>query len=106
MNTLHVPTIGIIGYGYVGKAMYQFFKKNYHTIWYDPYIEHSSTKDEINACDLGVVCVMTSAKPDGSCDTSIVESTMEWLYEVGGHSWHSGCPASSRFYCFCCFCCF
>ena len=79
MNTLHVPTIGIIGYGYVGKAMYQFFKKNYHTIWYDPYIEHSSTKDEINACDLGVVCVMTSAKPDGSCDTSIVESTMEWL---------------------------
>lgn len=79
MNTSSTPRIGIIGYGYVGKSMYQFFKKHYHTIWYDPYIEHSCTKDEINECDLAIVCVMTAANPDGSCDTSIVESTIKWL---------------------------
>ena len=79
MNSTRAPTVGIIGYGYVGKAMYQFFKQKYHTVWYDPYMEQSCTKDEINACDLGVVCVMTAANPDGSCDTSIVENTMKWL---------------------------
>lgn len=72
--------IGIIGYGYVGKAMAAFFKKKYDVCFYDPYIEGSSTKEEVNKCDLGVVCVFTPQDPiTGKCDTSILESTMEWL---------------------------
>lgn len=72
--------IGIVGYGYVGKAMHAFFNSRYqHTIFYDPYITGSHSKEDINACDLAVVCVMTPQGVDGSCDTAIVEDTVAWL---------------------------
>lgn len=71
--------IGIVGYGYVGKAMFEYFRTHYDVIYYDPYVAGSCTKEEINACDLGVVCVFTPSKEDGECDVSIVEYTMEWL---------------------------
>lgn len=72
--------IGIIGYGYVGRAMFEFFKTRYTTIFYDPYVDGSHSKEDINTCDLGVVCVMTPQDPStGACDTSIVEETIDWL---------------------------
>ncbi len=71
--------VGIIGYGYVGKAMYEFFKDHYDTYIYDPYVENTHTKDQINECDLGVVCVPTPMSANGSCDTSIVEEVVGWL---------------------------
>lgn len=72
--------IGIIGYGYVGKAMYDFFTIKYNTIWYDPYISDSSTKEDINTCNLAVICVPTPTNlSDGSCDTSIIDNIIEWL---------------------------
>jgi UDPglucose 6-dehydrogenase len=75
----HQPKIGIVGYGYVGKAMFNFFQKKYTTVFFDPFVEGSCTKDEINTCDMALVCVFTPQAPDGSCDTSIVEATIEWL---------------------------
>ena len=60
--------IGIVGYGYVGKAVYEYFKTHYRVMFYDPYVEGSVTKEEINQCDLGVVCVFTPSKPNGDCD--------------------------------------
>lgn len=71
--------IGIVGYGYVGKAMFEYFKTHYEVIYYDPYVSGSSTQEEINKCDLGVVCVFTPSKENGECDVSIVESTIAWL---------------------------
>jgi UDPglucose 6-dehydrogenase len=71
--------IGIIGYGYVGKAFHSFFKNHYDVLIYDPLYTSSSTKEEINKCNLAVVCVPTPEKEDGSCDTSIVEETIGWL---------------------------
>lgn len=72
--------VAIVGYGYVGKAMYDFFNKRYDVIFYDPFVEGSCTKDDVNKCDLAVVCVNTPSNPDdGSCDTSIVESVVEWV---------------------------
>ena len=71
--------IGIVGYGYVGKAMYNYFKGHYETIFYDPFIEGSCTKEEINECNLAVVCVFTPTGEDGKCDTSIVEEVIEWI---------------------------
>jgi UDPglucose 6-dehydrogenase len=71
--------IGIVGYGYVGKAMYEYFKTHFDVIFYDPYVAGSCTKDEINKCTLGVVCVFTPSKENGDCDISIVESTIDWL---------------------------
>jgi len=71
--------IGIVGYGYVGKAMYEFFKDHYDVYIYDPHVDHSHTKEQVNLCDLGVVCVPTPMSEDGSCDTSIVEEVIGWL---------------------------
>ena len=42
--------IGIVGYGYVGKAFYSFFKDHYETVIHDPAYIMSVTKEEINKC--------------------------------------------------------
>jgi nucleotide sugar dehydrogenase len=91
--------VGIVGYGYVGKAMYNFFKDNYETFVYD--VEFSrkdkgydyllqnksdgltidviASKDKINECDLAVICVPTPMNEDGTCDISIVEDVVSWV---------------------------
>lgn len=77
--------IGIVGFGYVGKAMRHFFEGHYEVCIYDlnPQSGDTSstfaTKEEINRCDLGVVCVPTPALSSGKCDLSAVKQTMEWL---------------------------
>jgi len=71
--------IGIIGLGYVGTAMYDFFKDHYDVVFYDPGKKGSCSKEYINTCNLGVVCVPTPMAGDGSCDLSIVEDTINWL---------------------------
>ncbi|HEC65552.1 MAG TPA: hypothetical protein ENI23_09670, partial [bacterium] len=37
------------------------------------------TKDEVNECDLAIVCVPTPSREDGSCDTTIIEEVVSWL---------------------------
>jgi UDPglucose 6-dehydrogenase len=92
--------IAIIGYGYVGKAMEQFFKDHYEIVVYDPYVNFGkgargndpraitrpnlssglqAKKNEVNKCYASFVCVPTPRSEDGSCDVSIVEETLEWL---------------------------
>lgn len=71
--------VGIVGHGYVGKAFERYFQDNFEVIWYDPFQEGGATEEQINDCDLAVVCVPTNMNPDGSCDTSIVEDVMSWL---------------------------
>ena len=69
--------IAVIGYkGYVGKAVVNFFQDHYEVIGHE---KGDTNFDEVNACDLGVVCVPTPMKEDGSCDTSIVEEVISWL---------------------------
>ncbi len=67
--------IGIIGLGHVGKAMQNLFT---NAIIYDEPL-HIGSREEINMCDVAFVCVPTPSKADGSCDTSIVESVIDWL---------------------------
>ena len=71
--------IGIVGYGYVGRAVCDFFKDHYETIFFDPHVEGSATKEELNACGLAVVSVPTPAGGDGCADLSVIHETMEWL---------------------------
>ena len=79
--------IGIVGYGYVGKAMARLFEKNYQVLVYDtsPDIKVVSEKhkivgqEEINKCDLGVICVPTPRGEYGECDISYGEAALEWL---------------------------
>lgn len=68
--------LGIIGYGHVGKQIKELFEKESPVI-HDPYLGYS-TQDQINKCEIAVVCVPTEMKPDGSCDTSIVEEVVKW----------------------------
>jgi UDPglucose 6-dehydrogenase len=69
--------IGIVGYGFVGKAMKRMFPD---AVVYDPFVkELATTKSDINACHVAFVCVPTNMAADGSCDTSIVEETLRWL---------------------------
>jgi UDPglucose 6-dehydrogenase len=68
---MKVAIIG--GTGYVGKAYAKLFADAYI------YSRNVGTREEVNKCDLSIVCVPTPMKEDGSCNTSIVEDTVAWL---------------------------
>ena len=68
-------TVGIVGYGHVGNCMKQLFPDA--VIYDEP--KGIGTRREINECDFAFVCVPTPMAEDGHCDTSIVESVLEWL---------------------------
>lgn len=74
--------IAIIGYGYVGKAFAKLVRDHHEVLIYDPQYE-SVSKEEINQCDLGVICVPTPMDKTKEfpypCDTSLVEETVSWL---------------------------
>lgn len=89
--------IAIIGFGYVGKAMFEFFYRHYDCTVYDPKIKEALNSwkmpypgqyanrftdcnlDWVNECDLAVICVPTPMKEDGRCDTSMVHGTVKFL---------------------------
>lgn len=78
------PTVGIIGFGHSAEATDHFFSHAYETVIADPQkmknrSEWSDAKRRVNSCDLGVVCVPTPAREDGSCDLDLVEQTIGWL---------------------------
>lgn len=67
--------IGIVGYGHVGKHTHKLFKD---AIIYDNHLNMGS-RNEINLCDTVFICVPTPMSTNGSCDTSIVESVIQWV---------------------------
>lgn len=86
--------IGIVGYGYVGKAMFDFFNSHYNVLVYDinppvrsryggtdkvEYYDFVATKEQINECDVVLVCLPTPSLENGRCDTSIVEEAVDWI---------------------------
>lgn len=79
-------SIGIIGYGFVGKAVGQLSVVRGLKV-YDPNIEEfSSMEDQINAynCDIVFINVPTNLK-DGNLDTSILESCFTMYKELNKH---------------------
>src|SRR3990167_1297251 len=70
-NRMRIAIIG--GTGYVGRAYAKLFFNSYL------YSRSVGTKEEVNKCDLAIVCLPTPMKEDGSCDTSIVEEVIGWL---------------------------
>ncbi len=63
----------IIGNGYVGKSMVKLFEDHYLV----SIKEIDDNYDDVNQCDLAVVCVPTLTSKDGSCDTSVVEKVIK-----------------------------
>lgn len=86
-------TVAIIGHGYVGQAVEKLMETHYSLVIYDPKFEarrtdyseqdkitlYGATKEDVNECDLAVVCVPTPQNEDGSCDSSILKETLEWV---------------------------
>jgi len=80
--------VGIVGFGYVGKALASFFQDHFDVLAYDPHVDvtgeefynvKKATKNEINTCNLVVVAVPTPMAQDASVDLSIVNETLGWL---------------------------
>jgi UDPglucose 6-dehydrogenase len=75
--------IGIVGFGVVGKSIYNFMNsiiKDSVCILYDPMLGlNSSSKDEVNNCKFTLICVPTPVTEDGHCNTSIVEECVNWI---------------------------
>ena len=72
--------IGIVGQGFVGKALKVGFEKHYEIETYDKFIESKSTcdlADLVAKCKVIFVCVPTPMGEDGSCHTDIVESVVK-----------------------------
>lgn len=71
--------IGIIGYGVVGSAVGTAFEQAGCDLEiYDPRL---GFENEVRGCDAVFVCVPSPSKPDGSCDTTMLEMALEMLVE-------------------------
>ena len=83
--------IGIIGFGYVGKAMDSVLSPHYKVRTYDTNGNGSSTKveDVIKKSEVIFVCVPTPMKKDGSCDTSIVEKVIKDINRIAKGKWYN-----------------
>ncbi|MCX5673894.1 MAG: hypothetical protein NTX87_02700 [Planctomycetota bacterium] len=71
------PKAGVVGAGVVGTAMQKLCGPE--TVVYDTRPGASQDKKAINACDVVFICVPSPMRPDGSCDTSIVEEAVAWV---------------------------
>lgn len=76
--------IGIIGQGFVGNAIYQKFKDYYEINTYDlDSSKCNSSEQETLDNDIVFVCLPTPMNSDGSCNVSLVESTIKRCSEFG-----------------------
>lgn len=70
------PSIGIVGFGFVGKSMKQLFGDDAVTC---DVADGDAGRQRINACDVVFISVPTPVSDDGSCNTSIVEECVGWI---------------------------
>lgn len=82
--------VGVVGYGVVGQGIHRLLGDDVKAV-YDPFVEEVQPftrfpvgrhKENFADLELIVVSVMTKSLEDGSCDTSIVESSLDWIFEV------------------------
>lgn len=73
-------TIGIVGKGFVGGAMYENFKDVFNVLVWDTDAEKRNVdtfEKFVEQSDMVFVCVPTPMKESGECDTSIVEKVVQ-----------------------------
>ncbi|MBC8395962.1 MAG: UDP-glucose/GDP-mannose dehydrogenase family protein [Flavobacteriales bacterium] len=78
-------SIGIIGQGFVGNAIYQKFKNYYNVKTYDikGIIHCNSSEEETLDNEIVFICLPTPMNKDGSCHTGIVEAAIERVVKFG-----------------------
>lgn len=67
--------IAIVGVGWVGKSMYRIFPD---AVLYDE-PQGIGTREDVNECDIALVCVPTPSLPHGECDLSIIRDVVSWI---------------------------
>lgn len=78
-----METVGIIGLGFVGNAVYESYKDSFvNSIIVDPAKGWTYTYQDLKPCTAVFVCVPSPQGDDGSCDTSILESVLKDLKSV------------------------
>jgi UDPglucose 6-dehydrogenase len=78
-------TVGIVGRGFVGGAMYANFKDVFNTIVWDTDKSKRTVdtfREFVENSDIIFICVPTPSKEDGSCDTSIVGSVIDDIAQI------------------------
>ena len=82
-----IKTVGVIGQGFVGRALKEEFSQYYAINTYDKFLDgictHGSIVSLCEASDVVFVCVPTPMKKDGSCDISIVEQVCSETVAAG-----------------------
>ena len=68
----------IIGYGFVGKAVFNAFKKKHDLVIVDPQYTTNEIKYHHDA-DCAIVCVPTPALENGGCDSKILNEVLDQI---------------------------
>lgn len=76
-----MKNIGVIGYGFVGSAVAEGFKKVANVLVYDKYKNLDEFEMVVNKSEIIFVCVPTPQKPNGDIDLSIMDEVMFKLSE-------------------------
>ncbi|GIW68608.1 MAG: hypothetical protein KatS3mg100_102 [Candidatus Parcubacteria bacterium] len=82
--------VGVVGYGYVGKAVARFFAERFVVAVYDPYVRKLppdtpqgvrkvASLKALKEALVSVVCVPTPQREDGAAEVSIVEEVVRTL---------------------------
>lgn len=87
-----MKNIGIIGQGFVGTAIREGLKNFYKIETYDKFKTESSTCESLRELmllsEVIFVCLPTPMKRDGSCDTSIIEGTIQEMDRLATQGVH------------------
>ncbi len=78
-------TVGIIGKGFVGGAMYENFKNVFNTLVWDTDETKRNVatfREFVETSDIIFVCVPTPMKSSGECDVSIVSSVIDDIAQI------------------------
>lgn len=77
-NMFDMPKIGILGAGYVGGAIAKAYADvTNHVVCVDADPSRSNgTVDDLMNCEAVFVCVPSPSKPNGECDTSILNTAL------------------------------
>ena len=78
-------TVGIVGKGFVGGAMYENFKDVFNTLVWDTDETKRNVatfREFVETSDIVFVCVPTPMKQSGECDVSIVSSVIDDIAQI------------------------
>jgi UDPglucose 6-dehydrogenase len=76
--------VGIIGFGFVGHAIYSSYKDKVQCVIKDEEKGYHCSYSEIKQCDAIFVCVPSPETENGECDSSILQSVIENLSDYSG----------------------